>query len=128
MDDCNTTLISMESNMKFSKNIEEEHIDATKYLSLVGRLRYLLQTRPDLSYSVGITCRYMGTPKKSHVATIKQILRYIKGNLGFVIRYSHGKPMKLLGYSDNSRNINQDDERSTTGHVFYLGKSPITWC
>lgn len=36
--------------------------------------------------------------------------------------------MKLIGYSDNNHNVDPDDGKSTTGHVFYLGGSPITWC
>ena len=36
--------------------------------------------------------------------------------------------MSLLGYSDSSHNVDVDDGRSTTGHIFFLGKSPITWC
>ncbi|GJT66238.1 uncharacterized mitochondrial protein-like protein [Tanacetum coccineum] len=35
-------------------------------------------------------------------------------------------PSTQAGYSDSSHNV--DIERSTTGHVFYLGTSPITWC
>ncbi|GJU46106.1 hypothetical protein Tco_1203372 [Tanacetum coccineum] len=34
--------------------------------------------------------------------------------------------MRLVGYS--SLNVNIDDGRSTTRHVFYLGTLPITWC
>ncbi|KAJ9551621.1 hypothetical protein OSB04_015666 [Centaurea solstitialis] len=120
MYDCNPTLIPMDSNVKFSKDEKEEDADATEYRSLVGRLRYLLQTRPDLSYAVGITSRYMQTPKKSHMVAIKQILRYVKGTLGFGIRYARGESMELIGYSDSSHNIDQDDGRSTTGHIFYL--------
>ena len=36
--------------------------------------------------------------------------------------------MELVGFSDSSHNIDEDDGRSTTGHVFYLNKCPITWC
>ncbi|XP_076881039.1 secreted RxLR effector protein 161-like [Bidens hawaiensis] len=69
----------------------------------------------------------MQSPKQSHVTLIKQILCYIQGTLGFGISYTRGKSV-LVGYSDSSHNIDQDDGRSTTGHVFYLGSSPITWC
>lgn len=34
----------------------------------------------------------------------------------------------MIGFSDSSHNIDVDDGKSTTGHVFYLGDSPITWC
>ena len=128
MFDCNPTVIPMDPNIKFSKNNEEEDTEATEYRILVGKLRYLLQTRPDLSYAVGIASRYMQTPKKSHMVAIKQILRYIKGTLGYGIRYMRKSQMDLVGYCDSSHNIDQDDGRSTTGHVFYLGSSPVTWC
>lgn len=55
MFDCNPTLIPMDSNVKFSKGEGEEGVDATKYRSLVARLRYLLQTRLDLLYEFSIT-------------------------------------------------------------------------
>nr|GEV07016.1 initiator tRNA phosphoribosyl transferase [Tanacetum cinerariifolium] len=44
---------------------------------------------------------------------------------------AHSSRFDLLGwcgYSDSSHNVDIDDGRSTTGHVFYLGTSPITWC
>ncbi|XP_076912527.1 secreted RxLR effector protein 161-like [Bidens hawaiensis] len=69
----------------------------------------------------------MQSPKQSHATLIKQILRYIQGTLGFGISYTRGKYV-LAGCSDSSHNIDQDDGKSTTGRVFYLGSSPITWC
>ena len=36
--------------------------------------------------------------------------------------------MKLIGYSDASHNVDEDDGRSTTGHVLFFLDSPITWC
>lgn len=61
------------------------------------------------------------------MAAIKQILRYIKGTLGFRIRYAYREPLELVGYTDSNHNIDHDDGWSTIGHVFYLGKSPVTW-
>ncbi|GJS59773.1 uncharacterized mitochondrial protein-like protein [Tanacetum coccineum] len=56
----------------------------------------------------------------------KMILRYLKGITSFGIKYKRGNDMRLVGYS--SHNVDIDDGRSTTRHVFYLGTSPITWC
>lgn len=33
-----------------------------------------------------------------------------------------------MGYSDSLHNVDTDDGKSTTGHMFYLDQSPITWC
>ncbi|KAJ9554040.1 hypothetical protein OSB04_018085 [Centaurea solstitialis] len=128
MEDCNATLCPMEPGLKLSKAENEPEVEATHYRKLVGCLRYLLHTRPDLTYSVGVVSRYMQSPRESHARAIKQILRYLQGTTSFGINYERGNDMKLVGYSDSSHNVDVDDGRSTTGHVFYLGTSPITWC
>ena len=33
----------------------------------------------------------------------------------------------MLGYNDSSCNVDLDDGKGTTGHIFYFGESPITW-
>ena len=33
----------------------------------------------------------------------------------------------IEGYSDSSHNVDEDDGRSTTGHVFYYADCPVTW-
>lgn len=127
MYECNPTLVPMDLNAKISKGDSEEDTDATKYRSLLGRLRYLLQTRVDLAYSIGIASRYMQTPKKSHMAAIKQTLRYVKGTIGYGIRYSSYNLTNLVRYCDSSHKIDQDDERCTARWIFYF-RELITWC
>nr|GEW10137.1 ribonuclease H-like domain, reverse transcriptase, RNA-dependent DNA polymerase [Tanacetum cinerariifolium] len=95
MEDCNATLCSMEPRLKLSKAEGDLEVETTQYQKMVGCLRFLLHTRLDLMYSVGVVSRYMQSPRESHARAIKQILQYLKG---------------------------------TTGHIFYLGTSPITWC
>lgn len=130
MRDCNPVHVPMESGAKLAKSEEEDEIDATGYRKIIGCFRYLLHTRPDLSYCVGVLSRYMSSPRVSHGAAIKQCLRYLKGTTSYGITFERsGKnATKLLGYSDSSHNVDPDDGRSTTGHIFYFGNSPITWC
>ena len=54
MKNCNPVSTPMESGPKLSKYDEEERVDANRYRSLVGSLRYLTCTRPDLLLSVGM--------------------------------------------------------------------------
>ena len=86
-----------------------------------------MHTRTDLKYSVGVVSRYMQSSRESHEHAIKQILRYLHGTTSFGIKYELGNDMKLVGYSDSSHNIDIDDGRSTMGHLFYPGTSPITF-
>ncbi|KAG7598736.1 Integrase catalytic core [Arabidopsis suecica] len=129
MSDCNMVHTPMDISLKLSKCENEKEVDATAYRKNVGCFRYLLHTRPDLSYCVGILSRYMQSPRESHATAMKQCLRYLKGTttLGLFFNQCENIP-KIVGYSDSSHNVDPDDGRSTAGYVFYLGDSPISWC
>uniref|UniRef100_A0A8R7R4R1 Reverse transcriptase Ty1/copia-type domain-containing protein n=1 Tax=Triticum urartu TaxID=4572 RepID=A0A8R7R4R1_TRIUA len=62
MEDCNPSQTPMEARLKLSKRSKAPTVDSTEYRSIVGSLRYLVNTRPDLAYSVGIVSRYMENP------------------------------------------------------------------
>lgn len=81
MEECNHVATSMELGLKLSKFEGGEQVDANKYRSLVGSLRYLTCTRPDISFSVGVVSRFMENPKQSHWKAMKRVLRYIRGTL-----------------------------------------------
>ncbi|KAG7584577.1 Integrase catalytic core [Arabidopsis suecica] len=126
--DCNAVHVPMCANLKLSKAPEEKNIDEKEYRRSIGCLRYLLHTRPDLSYCVGVLSRYMHEPKESHGAALKQVLRYLQGTRSYGLCFGRGNRTELLGFSDSSHNVDEDDGRSTTGHIFYLNNCPITWC
>lgn len=65
-----------------------------------------------------------------HGTAIKQCLRYLRGTTFYHVTFERsGKNAStLVGYSDISHNVDPDDGKSTTGHIFYFGNSPITWC
>ncbi|KAG7582462.1 GAG-pre-integrase domain [Arabidopsis suecica] len=128
MEECNAVHIPMTANLKLSKAQEEKSIDEKEYRRNIGCLRYLLHTRPDLSYSVGVLSRYMHDPKESHGAALKQILRYLQGTKSYGLSFGRKDRTELIGFSDSSHNVDEDDGRSTTGHIFYLNDCPITWC
>ncbi|KAK1431599.1 hypothetical protein QVD17_08069 [Tagetes erecta] len=128
METCNLAHAPMEQGLKLCKAEGEKSINATSYRKFVGCLRYLLHTRPDIAYAVGVVSRYMQDPKESHGLAVKHILRYLKGTASYGLRYERAGDKRLVGYSDSSHNVDPDDGRSTTGHIFYFGSSPITWC
>lgn len=126
--DCNPNSIPMEFGLQLSKAMEEPEVDATQYRRRIGCLRYLMHTRPDMAFSVGILSRYMQSPRESHGNALKQVLRYLQGTLGHGLEFKRGRTQKLVGFSDSSHNTDPDDGRSTTGYLFCLGETPITWC
>ena len=72
MTNYNPVSILMEPGEKLSKYDEGERVDANRYRSLVGSLRYLTCTRPDLSLSVSIISRFMEEPIYSHWKVLKR--------------------------------------------------------
>jgi hypothetical protein len=59
--DCNPALTPIEERLKLSRDSMAK-VDAMLYRRLVGSLRYLAQTRPDLAFSVGYVSRFMQRP------------------------------------------------------------------
>ncbi|WVZ89350.1 hypothetical protein U9M48_035770 [Paspalum notatum var. saurae] len=60
----------MQKKPKLSKISTEQKVDATLYRSLIGGLRYLTHTRPDISFAVvGYVSRFMENTHKDHMGT-----------------------------------------------------------
>lgn len=54
--------------------------EATNYRSIVGVLRYLTLTRPDIPFSVNKMCQFLSAPTAQHWSAVKRILCYLKNN------------------------------------------------
>jgi len=117
----------MENRLKLSKNDKTPSVDKTKYRSIIGSLRYLVNTRLDIAYAVGIVSRYIEEPKASHWAAVKQILWYLSGIVHFRCVYKRQGSTELVGFSDSDLAGDVDDRKSTSGSVFLLGTSLVTW-
>ena len=62
----------------------------------------------------------------NHMVSLKGILRYIRGTVDLVLFYEKGQvQVDLVGYSDSDHAGDEDDRRSTTGIIFFLGSMPI---
>ncbi|PWA98023.1 hypothetical protein CTI12_AA024020 [Artemisia annua] len=127
MDKCNPVGTPIEHKAKPSKHDGGEAVDSTLFKSLVGSLRYLTCTRPDILFAVGLISRFMEEPTTKHLEIAKRILRYIKGTIDYGMFYSTSEDFKLVGYSDSDWAGNKDDGRSTTGFLFFLGNNAFTW-
>ncbi|XP_047340221.1 subtilisin-like protease SBT4.6 [Impatiens glandulifera] len=118
----------MEHRAQLYKDSEGQPIDATEYRRVIGCLRYLLHTRPDLSYVVGVVSRFMERPTEIHHKAVKQVLRYLQGtiHLGLVFRKGGGDE-EIVGYSDSDLAGDLDDRKSTGGMAFYINDSLVSW-
>ncbi|GJR03917.1 ribonuclease H-like domain-containing protein [Tanacetum coccineum] len=74
--------------------------DPTLYRSLAWGHQYLILTRPYLSYAVQQICLYMHDPREPHFATLKRILRYVRGTMDFGLQLYVSATTSLVGYTD----------------------------
>lgn len=118
MGNCNAVHIPMDSGLKLSKVLEEEGVNEKDFRRNIGCLCYLLHTRPDLAQSVGVLSLYMHDLKISNGAALKQVLWYICGTCSLGLHFKSDGKKGLIGYSDSIYNVDHDDGRSTTGHIF----------
>ncbi|XP_042755647.1 secreted RxLR effector protein 161-like [Lactuca sativa] len=118
----------MEHKLKLTKEGEGELVNPTEYRSIVGGLRYLTHTRPDITFAVGVVSRFMEKPTEQHLQVVKSILRYVKGTLdhGLSYRRKEGE-VKITGYSDSDLANDVVDRKSTGGMAFYVNESLVTW-
>nr|CAN71419.1 hypothetical protein VITISV_018564 [Vitis vinifera] len=79
---------------------ERDHMSKVPYASAIGSLMYVMVcTRPDIAHAVGVVSRFMSRPGKQH----------------------------WEGYVNADFVGDIDSRKSTTGFVFTLGGSTISW-
>ena len=105
--------------------LQEELVDKAKpevireYQSMVGSLMYpMIQTRPDICYTITILSRYNHNPNAKHIAAVKRVIRYLKGTMDHGITY--GTDSALTGYTDADWASNIETRRSLGTYVFLL--------
>ncbi|GJT33574.1 ribonuclease H-like domain-containing protein [Tanacetum coccineum] len=94
-----TLLMSKLINSNEATDIDHILDNDIDYQKLIGKLIYLINTRPDISYVVHCLSQFMHSPLKSHLKTTFKILRYLKGCPG----------------------------KSVTGYCVFLNNSLVSW-
>ncbi|XP_019190323.1 PREDICTED: uncharacterized protein LOC109184740 [Ipomoea nil] len=97
------------------------------YRKLIGKLLYLTNTRPDISYSVQQLSQFVDEPKDTHLNAAHRVLRYLKGSPGKGLFYPSQSQAKLQGFSDSDWVACTESRKSITGFCVYLGNSLISW-
>lgn len=127
MFECNPVRTPVEVGTKLSKNDDGAPVDQTYLKQIVGSLRYLTCTRPDISYGVGLISRFMESPRQSHMQVAKRIMRYLKGTYDHGLFYASTNQCALVGYSDSDWGGDLDDRKSTSGYCFNFGNTAFSW-
>ncbi|XP_048421922.1 uncharacterized mitochondrial protein AtMg00810-like [Pyrus x bretschneideri] len=114
------------TGQKLSAYDGDPHENPEMYRSVVGALHYLTITRLDLLYAVNQVCQFMHSPKNTHWAAVKRILRYLKATFNHGLLYKPGDA-KLTAHFDADYAGNLDTRHSTGGFCIYLGSKLVSW-
>ena len=70
----------------------------------------------------------MSEPRQIHWTTAKHVLRYLRGILGYALRYASECDLRLQGFSNSDWDGCATDRKSTFGCCFNLGFAVISLC
>ena len=114
-----------------SQSINRSVLILKAYQSLVGSLMYLmLSTRPDLAFTISTLSKFKfaSVPLPMHLAVAKRVLRYLKTTKTLAPSFSsEQRDAQLVGFSDSDWGGERDDQKSTSGYVFTIGGTEISW-
>ena len=88
---------------------------------------YLVNTRPDICYAVNQLSQAMVKPTKLFWKAGKHVLRYIRGTSGYGLWYRQEDGVKLSGFTDADWAGSPTDRKSTSGGVFSIGSTAVSW-
>src|SRR4051812_3388828 len=122
---CKVASTPVELNQKLSAE-GGDPVNRERYQRLVGRLLYLIHTRPDISHAVGLVSRYMHDTKTQHMEAAMRIFRYLNASPGKGLWFGRKGHLRIEGYCDADWASCVDDRRSTSGYCIFVGGNPVS--
>lgn len=102
-------------------------IDITKYRSMIGSSLYLTTICPDIMFSVYLSVYFQENPKESHLASVKRIIKYLKGTKNVRLWYPKGGVCDLVSYSNSDYAGYKENQKSTSDTCHILGNALVLW-
>jgi hypothetical protein len=126
MTSCKLVATPLSTSSKLSIASGTLYSDLTRYKQIIGALRYLTFTRPDICYAVNKVCQFMHAPTKDHWSAVKHILRYLQDTASYGLHITRDSSLSLHGFTDADWAGSIDDQKSTGGYLVYLGAATIS--
>ena len=112
---------------KLHTDSSSPYADVPSYRRLIGRLIYLTNTIPDITYATQQLSQFLNSPTEKHCTAATRILKYLKQCPGQGLFFPRDSSLFLTGYWDADWAGCLDYRRSIFGQCFFLGKSLISW-
>nr|KYP55918.1 Retrovirus-related Pol polyprotein from transposon TNT 1-94 [Cajanus cajan] len=97
------------------------------YAYIIGSLMYpMVCTRLDIAHAVRVVSRFVSNPRRKHWEAVKWLLCYLKVTSKITLCFSKNNVV-LEGNSDADLRGFSDTRKSTTGFVFIVGGTTVSW-
>jgi hypothetical protein len=127
MEGCKPIDTPLPGNWRKEDATSEEVVDATIYRQLVGSLMYPVNTRPYILYAVNQLSQVMVKPTKLFWKASKHVLRYLRGKSEYGLWYRQIDEVNFHGFMDADWAGNPMNIKSTSGGIFSIGSTTISW-
>ncbi|GKV47966.1 hypothetical protein SLEP1_g54814 [Rubroshorea leprosula] len=124
---CKPSTFPMQQQHKLLCDTSPLLSDPDMYRRLVGRLIYLIITRPGISYAVHSLSQCIHQPRESHLFAAMNVLKYLKSSPGQGLFFPASNDFQLIVYCDSDWASCPLTRRSTTSSFIMLGTAPISW-
>ncbi|GKE02667.1 retrovirus-related pol polyprotein from transposon TNT 1-94 [Tanacetum coccineum] len=92
---------------KLDADLHGTLVDQTKYHCMIGGLMYLTASRPDIAFATFVCARYQARPTEKHLKEVKRF--------------------ELIAYADADHTGCNDDCKSTSRGIQFLGDKLVSW-
>ena len=115
---------------------EPPHTAPWGFRSIIGKLNFLLSTRPDLSFATHNAARFSHNPRECHTKAVQQICRYLYGtqNQGLIIDPTDEPLLEVYAdaefggaWDKATARDDADTARSRIGYLIRYAGVPILW-
>ncbi|GJT94859.1 copia protein [Tanacetum coccineum] len=126
MEKCDTVSTPM-ATTKLDADLQGTLVDQTKYHSMIGGLMYLTASRPDIAFATFVCARYQARPTEKHLKEVKRIFCYLRQSINMGLWYSKDSGFELIAYADADHAGCNDDCKSTSRGIQFLGSNLVSW-
>ena len=124
---CKPKVTPMDNLIKLSSTWSVSFTNVHAYRRLIGRLMYLTNTRPDITFFVHQVSQFLDMPTIAYYNAIIRILKYIKGAPSLGLFFFSNSSAHLKAFCDSDWGTCSDSRQSVTDFSVYHTLSFISW-